>query len=77
MNPIAQELNQIINGSNPHIFEMLSDMGKELFFPFLFSADIIVCISNIISLENTINSCEMKSSVIFILQSIRESLYPI
>jgi len=33
MNPIAQELNQTINGSNPHIFEMLSDMGKALFFP--------------------------------------------
>jgi len=33
MNPIAQELNQIIEGSNPHVFEMLSDMGKALFFP--------------------------------------------
>lgn len=33
MNPIAQDLNEIINGSNPHIFEMLSDMGKALFFP--------------------------------------------
>lgn len=33
MNPIAQELNTIIDGSNPHIFEMLSDMGKALFFP--------------------------------------------
>ncbi len=33
MNPIAQELNEIINGSNPHIFEMLSNMGKALFFP--------------------------------------------
>jgi len=33
MNPIAQELNNIINGSNPHIFKMLSNMGKELFFP--------------------------------------------
>lgn len=33
MNPIAQELNQIVKGSNPHIFEMLSDMGKALFFP--------------------------------------------
>ena len=33
MNPIAQELNKIINGSNPYIFEMLSDMGRELFFP--------------------------------------------
>lgn len=33
MNPIAQELNEIINRSNPHIFEMLSDMGKALFFP--------------------------------------------
>ncbi|WP_457552016.1 aminotransferase class I/II-fold pyridoxal phosphate-dependent enzyme [Desulfobacula sp.] len=33
MNPIAQDLNKIINGSNPHIFAMLSDMGKALFFP--------------------------------------------
>jgi len=33
MNPIAQELNQTINGSNPYIFEMLSNMGKALFFP--------------------------------------------
>lgn len=33
MNPIAIDLNKIINESNPHIFEMLSDMGKELFFP--------------------------------------------
>ncbi len=33
MNPIAQELNTIIQESNPHIFEMLSDMGKALFFP--------------------------------------------
>jgi aspartate/methionine/tyrosine aminotransferase len=33
MNPIAQKLNEIINKSNPHIFEMLSNMGKELFFP--------------------------------------------
>ncbi len=33
MNPIAKDLNNIINGSNPHIFEMLSNMGKELFFP--------------------------------------------
>ena len=33
MNPIAKELNEIIDGSNPHIFEMLSNMGKTLFFP--------------------------------------------
>lgn len=33
MNPIAQELNESIIGSNPHVFEMLSDMGKALFFP--------------------------------------------
>ncbi len=33
MNPIAQELNDLIKGSNPYIFEMLSDMGKALFFP--------------------------------------------
>ncbi|MFA5902508.1 MAG: aminotransferase class I/II-fold pyridoxal phosphate-dependent enzyme [Desulfobacula sp.] len=33
MNPIAQELNDLIKGSNPYIYEMLSDMGKALFFP--------------------------------------------
>lgn len=33
MNPIAQTLNQIIESGNPHLMEMLSDMGKNLFFP--------------------------------------------
>lgn len=33
MNPIAEELNAVINASNPHIYDMLSNMGKELFFP--------------------------------------------
>ncbi len=33
MNAIAQELNTVIKGSNSHVFEMLSDMGKALFFP--------------------------------------------
>lgn len=33
MNPIALELNHIIKQSNPYVFEMLSDMGKALFFP--------------------------------------------
>ncbi len=33
MNPIAKELNDIIVEHNPHVFEMLSDMGKALFFP--------------------------------------------
>ena len=33
MNPIAKELNEIIQGTNPYIFDMLSDMGKQLFFP--------------------------------------------
>ncbi|MCF6247454.1 MAG: hypothetical protein L3J69_08855, partial [Desulfobacula sp.] len=33
MNPIAQDLNQIIQDANPYIYEMLSDMGKALFFP--------------------------------------------
>ncbi len=33
MNPIAQELNQTIQDANPYIYEMLSDMGKALFFP--------------------------------------------
>ena len=33
MNPIAKELNDLILQANPHIMEMLSDMGKALFFP--------------------------------------------
>jgi len=33
MNAIADELNKTIKESNPHVFEMLSDMGKALFFP--------------------------------------------
>ncbi|MFO7785403.1 MAG: aminotransferase class I/II-fold pyridoxal phosphate-dependent enzyme [Thermodesulfobacteriota bacterium] len=33
MNPLAQELNQIIQRANPHVLDMLSRVGKNLFFP--------------------------------------------
>ncbi|MBF0378148.1 MAG: aminotransferase class I/II-fold pyridoxal phosphate-dependent enzyme [Desulfamplus sp.] len=33
MNPLAAELNSIIENVNPHILEMLSEMGKKLYFP--------------------------------------------
>ncbi len=33
MNPLAQELNEIIKKGNIHIFEMLSEVGKNLYFP--------------------------------------------
>ncbi|SPD75045.1 Aminotransferase, class I/II [uncultured Desulfobacterium sp.] len=33
MNPIAEELNEIIIKANPHVYEMLSVVGKQLFFP--------------------------------------------
>ena len=33
MNPLAQELNNIIQQGNIHIYEMLSEVGKNLFFP--------------------------------------------
>ena len=33
MNLIADELNKTIIESNPHIYDMLSDMGKALYFP--------------------------------------------
>ncbi|MDD9304938.1 MAG: aminotransferase class I/II-fold pyridoxal phosphate-dependent enzyme [Desulfobacter sp.] len=33
MNPLAQELNKIIQKDVPHVYEMLSQMGKALFFP--------------------------------------------
>ncbi|MGD8985210.1 MAG: aminotransferase class I/II-fold pyridoxal phosphate-dependent enzyme, partial [Desulfobacteraceae bacterium] len=33
MNPLAKELNKIIQDANGHIYEMLSEVGKNLFFP--------------------------------------------
>ena len=33
MNPIARELNQIIKEANVHVYESLSEVGKNLFFP--------------------------------------------
>jgi aspartate/methionine/tyrosine aminotransferase len=33
MNPIAKELNGIVEAGNPHLFAMLSQIGKNLFFP--------------------------------------------
>lgn len=33
MNTLAQELNEIITPANRHVFEMLSEVGKNLFFP--------------------------------------------
>ena len=33
MNPIAIELNEIIQNGNPNVFSMLSTVGKNLFFP--------------------------------------------
>jgi len=33
MNPIAQELNAALSEENPNLHEMLSDMGKRLYFP--------------------------------------------
>ena len=33
MNPLARELNKIIKEENVYIYEMLSDVGKNLFFP--------------------------------------------
>jgi aspartate/methionine/tyrosine aminotransferase len=33
MNPLAEELNEIIKKANSHIYEMLSEVGRNLFFP--------------------------------------------
>ena len=33
MNPIAEELNRIVQNGNRHVYEMLSGVGKQLFFP--------------------------------------------
>ncbi len=33
MNPLAHELNEVISGANPQVLEMLSHVGREIFFP--------------------------------------------
>ena len=33
MNPLAKELNDQLSQHNAHVLEMLSDLGKNLFFP--------------------------------------------
>ena len=33
MNAIANELNTVLKQANPHVYDMLSEMGKALFFP--------------------------------------------
>ncbi len=33
MDPLAQELNQALRDANPHVLDMLSHVGKHLFFP--------------------------------------------
>ena len=33
MNPLAEQLNQTIKATAPHVYDMLSDVGKKLFFP--------------------------------------------
>ena len=33
MNPLARELNEMIEAGNPHLLEMLSEVGRNLFFP--------------------------------------------
>ena len=33
MNPLAVDLNDLLQKNNPYVYEMLSDLGKNLFFP--------------------------------------------
>ncbi|MCS7458914.1 aminotransferase class I/II-fold pyridoxal phosphate-dependent enzyme [Paenibacillus doosanensis] len=33
MNPLAQQLNDTIAKENPHVFDMLSSLGKQIYFP--------------------------------------------
>jgi aspartate/methionine/tyrosine aminotransferase len=33
MNPLARQLNEALQKENPHVFEMLSELGKQLYFP--------------------------------------------
>ncbi|MBD2848170.1 aminotransferase class I/II-fold pyridoxal phosphate-dependent enzyme [Paenibacillus sp. IB182496] len=33
MNPLAKQLNETIQSENPHVYDMLSDIGKAIYFP--------------------------------------------
>ena len=33
MNPLAEQLNQTIKATAPHVYDMLSDVGKKLLLP--------------------------------------------
>ncbi len=33
MNPLAEQLNESIRSVNPHVFDMLSDIGRRIYFP--------------------------------------------
>lgn len=33
MNPLAEQLNQTVKSAAPHVYDMLSDVGRRLFFP--------------------------------------------
>jgi aspartate/methionine/tyrosine aminotransferase len=33
MHPLAKQVNETIQHENPHVFEMLSDLGKQIYFP--------------------------------------------
>lgn len=33
MNPLVRQLNETLQRENPHVFEMLSELGKQLYFP--------------------------------------------
>jgi aspartate/methionine/tyrosine aminotransferase len=33
MNPLASQLNETLKNENPHVYEMLSDLGKSIYFP--------------------------------------------
>ena len=33
MNPLAEQLNENIKSGNSHVYDMLSGLGKEIYFP--------------------------------------------
>jgi len=73
MNPLAQELNEIIVKANPHIYDMLSEVGKTLFFPKGILSQSAEAKEKAYKFNATIGTAMEKGKVMY-LRSIMDSL---
>lgn len=63
-NPQASELNEVIQKTNPHVFEMLSQRGKEIYFPKL----------GILSQSAEASSCAINATIGIALEEDKKTM---